>query len=177
MWGEVLGWIAAPLLAAGFARHLGRPPAPMMAAATGVAIIGHGMTGLLWGFFGPSPGIDAGFHDTYYVVALAHYLLQFGALLVLVALSLALIARHLPRPPWLGAALVMLLHVGAGLTFFPQMMIGGGLPRRYVDYEGYFTTVNNLSSLGAAMSFAALSAVALATLVALYRMGRARRTR
>jgi hypothetical protein len=105
------------------------------------------------------------------------YMLQFGVLLILVAVPLAAIARHLPRPGWLGPGLVMLLHSGAALTLFPQQLMISGRPRRYVDYEGYFSTVNHLSSLGAAMAFAALSAIALATLVALYRMGRARRTR
>jgi hypothetical protein len=52
-----------------------------------------------------------------------------------------------------------------------------GPPRRYVDYEAYFTALNHLSSIGAMMSSTALSAIALATLVALYRMGQARRTR
>jgi cytochrome c oxidase subunit I len=177
MWGEVLGWLATPLLAAGFAGHIRCATAPMMAVATGAAVIGHGVTGLLHGFVGPSTGIDEGLHDTYYVIAQDYFLLQIGALLVLVALPLALIARHLPRPAWLGAALVMLLHLGAGLTFFPQRMMSGGAPRRYVEYEAYFTAVNHLSSLGAAMSFAALSAIALTTLVALYRMGRGRGTR
>jgi heme/copper-type cytochrome/quinol oxidase subunit 1 len=146
-----------------------------MAAATGVAVIANGMLGLLRSVVAPSPGIDAGLHDTNYVVAVNHFLLQFGALLILVALPLALIARHLPRPGWLGPGLFMLMHVGAGLAFFPQRMMSGP-PRRYVDYEAYFTAVNHLSSISAMMSFTALAAIALATLVALYRMGRGRRT-
>jgi cytochrome c oxidase subunit 1 len=177
MWGEVLGWVAVPLLAAWLARRTGRPPAPVMAAATGVAVIGHGVTGIVRGFLGPSPGIDAGLHDTYYVVAADHYLLQVGALLFVLALPLALIARGIPRLAALGPLLFMTLHIGAGLTLFPQRMLNSGVPRRYVEYEGYFEAVNQMSYVGAIMSFIALSAIAAATVVALYRMGRARRTR
>ena len=177
MWVEVALWLGIPLVGAALALRLGVAPAPVMAVATGTAIIVDAVADMAGGNIGHSASIDAGQHDTYYVIAHNHFLLQFGAVLIMVALPLALIARCVPRPAALGPILFLMLHIGAGLTLFPQRMLTSDLPRRYVEYEGYYETVNRISFAGAGMSFIALSGIALASLVALYRMGLARRTR
>ena len=146
-----------------------------MALVAGIAIIAFGVLGVTMASF-VYGGIDESYHDTYYVIALHHHLIQFGLLLIIIALPLALIARALPYPAYLGSTLFVMLYVGAGLTLFPQRMVTSDLPRRYVDYEGYFMVLNQISWGGAITSFLAISGIVFATLVALYRMWRARKT-
>jgi cytochrome c oxidase subunit I len=175
MWIEIGLWLGSPIFGAWLGWRFGLAPAPVMAMVTGIAMIAVAVLGVTITSF-VHGGIDRRYHDTYYIIASHHSLMQFGLLLIVVALPLALIARAVPHPAFLGPILFVVLHVGAGLILFPQRIMASDLPRRYVEYEGYFTAVNQISWGGAMMSFLACCGIAIACLVALYRMWGARKT-
>ncbi len=178
MWIEIGLWLGGPVIGAVLAWRTGLAPAAVMAMITGITIVaftvlGATMTSVVYG------GIDESLHDTYYVVATHHSLKQFGLLMIGVALPLALIARAVPYPASLGSALFVMLHIGAGLTLFPQRVIAatsGGMPRRYTEAEEFYGVANQISFVGGIMGFLSLCGIALASLVALYRMWQARKT-
>jgi heme/copper-type cytochrome/quinol oxidase subunit 1 len=173
---EVAVWFAAPLVGAAVAVRRGLALAPVMAGVTGITIIVGAVAEIAMDrFLSPPVRISSGLQDTYYVIAFNHSALQVGAMLILVALPLAWIARSVQRPAALGAILFVTLHIGIGLSLFPQAAMSGQ-PRRYVEYVGYFEAINRISFAGAMMSFVAFCGIALATLVALYRMWQGRRT-
>ncbi len=177
MWVEIAVWICVPVLGAVIAQRAGWPVVPVMAIVTGGAIVVLALSGILAAYLAPR-AIDTGYHDTYYVVAVNHYLLQNGILLLFVALPLTLIARFLASPAHLATAFFVMLHVGMGLTLLPQRVIAAtsGLPRRYTEAGEFFVLLNHLSRVGGTMAFIALCGIAIATLVALYRMWQRRRT-
>ncbi|NOR62199.1 MAG: cytochrome c oxidase subunit I [Rhodobacteraceae bacterium] len=101
--------------------------------------------------------LDRAYHDTYYVVAHFHYVMSLGAIFCIFAGIYYWFAKMSGRqyPEWAGQVHFYTMFIGANLTFFPQHFLGrNGMPRRYLDYPEQFATWNQLSSIGAFISFA-----------------------
>jgi cytochrome c oxidase subunit 1 len=101
--------------------------------------------------------IDRIYHDTYYVVAHFHYVMSLGAVFGIFAGVYYWIGKMSGRqyPELLGKIHFWLMFIGANLTFFPQHFLGRqGMPRRYIDYPEQFAYWNQISSIGAFLSFA-----------------------
>ena len=101
--------------------------------------------------------LDRVYHDTYYVVAHFHYVMSLGAVFGIFAGVYYWIGKMSGRqyPEWAGKLHFWMMFIGANLTFFPQHFLGRqGMPRRYIDYPVEFAFWNNISSLGAYLSFA-----------------------
>ncbi|MCQ0971162.1 cytochrome c oxidase subunit I [Paracoccus sp. TK19116] len=101
--------------------------------------------------------LDRVYHDTYYVVAHFHYVMSLGAVFAIFAGVYYWIGKMSGRqyPEWAGKVHFWAMFIGANLTFFPQHFLGRqGMPRRYIDYPVEFAYWNNISSLGAYLSFA-----------------------
>ena len=101
--------------------------------------------------------LDRVYHDTYYVVAHFHYVMSLGAVFGIFAGVYYWIGKMSGRqyPEWAGKLHFWMMFIGANLTFFPQHFLGRqGMPRRYIDYPVEYAVWNNISSLGAYLSFA-----------------------
>ncbi|MEJ1990770.1 MAG: cbb3-type cytochrome c oxidase subunit I, partial [Maritimibacter sp.] len=102
-------------------------------------------------------GVDRMYHDTYYVVAHFHYTMSMGAAFTIFAGIYYWIGKMSGRqyPELAGKIHFWLFFIGVNLTFFPQHFLGRqGMPRRYIDYPEAFAYWNQLSSIGAFISFA-----------------------
>ena len=95
-------------------------------------------------------GVDAHYHDTYFVVAHFHYTIQGGAVIGLYA------GLHFWFPKMFGrmysekmAKLAfVLLFIGFNGTFLPQFALGmEGMPRRYADYPADFQWLHRISTV------------------------------
>lgn len=100
-------------------------------------------------------GVDAHYHDTYFVVAHFHYTIQGGAVIGLYA------GLHYWFPKMFGRMYnekmariaFFLLFVGFNGTFLPQFILGmEGMPRRYADYPGEFQFLHRMSTVFALMN-------------------------
>ncbi|MDX2482552.1 MAG: cytochrome c oxidase subunit I [Pseudodonghicola sp.] len=101
-------------------------------------------------------GVDRAYHDTYYVVAHFHYTMSMGAAFSIFAGVYfyfgKMTGRHYSEP--LAKLHFWLFFIGVNLTFFPQHFLGRqGMPRRYIDYPEAFAFWNQISSIGALISF------------------------
>jgi cytochrome c oxidase subunit 1 len=112
-----------------------------------------------------SPPIDFQARDSYFLVAHFHYALGGGSLFA----AFAAIYFWFPKMfgyllrERLGAWHFWLLLAGFNLTFFPQFLLGMmGMMRRVYTYPGIpaWGELNALSSLGAAIQFAAVAVFA-----------------
>ena len=101
--------------------------------------------------------LDRVYHDTYYVVAHFHYVMSLGAVFAIFAGVYYWIGKMSGRqyPEWAGKLHFWMMFIGSNLIFFPQHFLGRqGMPRRYIDYPVEFAYWNNISSIGAYISFA-----------------------
>lgn len=101
--------------------------------------------------------LDRVYHDTYYVVAHFHYVMSLGAVYAIFAGIYYWIGKMSGRqyPEWAGKLHFFMMFIGSNLIFFPQHFLGRqGMPRRYIDYPVEFAYWNNISSIGAYISFA-----------------------
>jgi cytochrome c oxidase subunit 1 len=113
-----------------------------------------GVTGIVLS----NAGVDAAFHDTYYVVAHFHYVLSLGAVFGIFAGYYYWIGKFSGRqyPEWAGKLHFWWTFIGVNITFFPMHFLGlSGMPRRIVDYPDAFHGWNEVASYGAYMSYAA----------------------
>ena len=102
--------------------------------------------------------LDRVYHDTYYVVAHFHYVMSLGAVFAIFAGVYFWIGKMTGRqyPEWPAKLQFWMMFIGANMTFFPQHFLGRqGMPRRYIDYPVEFALWNNVSSIGAYITFAA----------------------
>ncbi|WJS87348.1 cytochrome c oxidase subunit 1 [Paracoccus sp. TOH] len=101
--------------------------------------------------------LDRVYHDTYYIVAHFHYVMSLGAVFAIFAGSYYWIGKMSGRqyPEWAGKLHFWMMFLGSNMIFFPQNFLGRqGMPRRYIDYPVEFAYWNNISSIGAYISFA-----------------------
>lgn len=104
---------------------------------------------------------DRTFHDTYYVIA---HLKWLGGLAIPAAMIGAL--QFLPAHPKRAHIDIVLFWATVGLlvaiSFGPTWyFLNGGMPRRYIDHDDTFMTVNTLTNIGGLILFTcALIAIA-----------------
>ena len=116
-----------------------------------------GVTGILLA----SPPIDFATHDTYFVVAHFHSVvmaLVMGAFAGFFYWYPKMTGRMLREG--LGKASFWFMFIGTNVTFDPQYLLGlKGMPRRVAEYAASdgFTTLNRISSAGAALLFIAVA--------------------
>ena len=112
-----------------------------------------GVTGLV---ISQAP-LDRVYHDTYYIVAHFHYVMSLGAVFAIFAGIYFWIGKMSGRqyPEVAGKIHFWMMFIGSNMIFFPQHFLGRqGMPRRYIDYPVEYAFWNNISSIGAYLSFA-----------------------
>jgi cytochrome c oxidase subunit I len=128
--------------------------------------------GGLTGLFLATLAVDVNVHDTYFLVAHFHYVMNGGVMIMFIA------GLHYWWPKItgrmynekLGRLGCLLLWVGFNLTFFPQFLMGThGMPRRYATYKPEFQPYHVWSSMGAFLQMAALLLVAAYLIHSLFR--------
>ena len=101
-------------------------------------------------------GVDYAMHNTYYVIAHFHYVLSLGAIFGMFAGFYYWFGKMSGRqyPEWAAQIHFWTFFIGVNLTFFPMHFSGlAGMPRHYVDYPDAMQHWNEVSSIGAFLSF------------------------
>ncbi len=121
---------------------------PMLYAMSFIFLFGiGGLTGLFLG----SLATDVHLHDTYFVVAHFHYVMFGGTLIAFIG------GMHYWWPKITGKMYselqgklaLFLIFIGFNMTFFSQFLLGvQGMPRRYANYEGVYTSLHQFSTIG-----------------------------
>lgn len=114
-----------------------------------------GLTGVVLS----NAGINAVFHDTYYVVAHFHYVLSMGAVFSIFSGWYFWIKNFtgLSYPEIFGQIHFWLFFTGVNLTFFPMHFLGlAGMPRRIPDYADAYAGWNMIASFGSYISVISL---------------------
>jgi len=104
-------------------------------------------------------GINAIFHDTYYVIGHFHYVLSMGAVFSIFSGWYFWIKNFtgLTYPEILGQIHFWLFFTGVNLTFFPMHFLGlAGMPRRIPDYADAYAGWNMIASFGSYISVISL---------------------
>jgi cytochrome c oxidase subunit 1 len=110
-----------------------------------------GLTGIVLS----NSGVNAVFHDTYYVVAHFHYVLSMGAVFGIFAGWYYWIGKMtgLQYPEVLGQIHFWLFFTGVNVTFFPMHFLGlAGMPRRIPDFPDAYAGWNAIASFGSYIS-------------------------
>ncbi len=110
-----------------------------------------GLTGIVLS----NSGVNAVFHDTYYVVAHFHYVLSMGAVFGIFAGWYYWIGKMtgLQYPEALGQIHFWLFFAGVNITFFPMHFLGlAGMPRRIPDFPDAYAGWNAIASFGSYIS-------------------------
>ena len=95
---------------------------------------------------------DIHVHDTYFVVGHFHYIVYGGTVFVIFGSLYHWYPKFTGRllNEDLGRLHFLLTFVGFNLCFAPQHWLGlNGMPRRVAEYDPAFTTLNQVSSVGA----------------------------
>jgi cytochrome c oxidase subunit 1 len=95
---------------------------------------------------------DIHVHDTYFVVGHFHYIVYGGTVFVIFSAIYHWFPKFTGRmlDETLGKIHFALTFIGFNLCFAPQHWLGlNGMPRRVAEYDPTFTTLNQLSSVGA----------------------------
>jgi cytochrome c oxidase subunit 1 len=95
---------------------------------------------------------DIHVHDTYFVVGHFHYIVYGGTVFVIFSAIYHWYPKFTGRMlnETLGKIHFALTFIGFNLCFAPQHWLGlNGMPRRVAEYDPMFTTLNQLSSVGA----------------------------
>ena len=100
-------------------------------------------------------GINAVFHDTYYVVAHFHYVLSMGVVFAIFAGWYFWFEKMfgVTYNKTLASIHFWLFFIGINVTFFPMHFLGlAGMPRRIPDFPDAFAPWNAVSSFGTIIS-------------------------
>ncbi|MEO8245329.1 MAG: hypothetical protein ABI832_23905 [bacterium] len=109
-------------------------------------------------------------HDTYYVLSKGRYLSQLALIYLPIALALLGIERLGPSlARRIAPALFAALQTGVLGTVLIQVAPPVSAPLRYVDYSRRFTTLNQISTLAAALAYISLLLLVLLLTVVLIR--------
>lgn len=95
---------------------------------------------------------DIHVHDTYFIVAHLHYVLFGGSVMGIYAGVYYWFPKMFGRKlnEFWGQVQFWLNLVAFNLTFFPMHWLGmHGMPRRYAEYDPYYTGMNQLATVGA----------------------------
>src|SRR5471030_2936460 len=101
-------------------------------------------------------GFDYAMHNTYYVIAHFHYVLSLGAIFGMFAGFYYWFGKMCGRQysEWAAQVHFWTFFIGVNLTFFPMHFSGlAGMPRHYLDYPDAMHHWNEISSIGAFLSF------------------------
>jgi cytochrome c oxidase subunit 1 len=120
--------------------------------------------------------VDVHVHDTYFLVAHFHYVMNGGVMIMFICAVhywWPKMTGRLYNETW-GRIGCLLWWIAFNLTFFPQFLMGTqGMPRRYATYLPEYQSYHVWSSVGAFMQMGAAVLVAGYLIYSLYRGPRA----